>query len=267
MFGMSPEELKKTFQDPVSQEEETLLPQIGPKYERRPGGLYEVMLKKLAPYAIKGFIWYQGESDDQKAELYGTVFSSLIRCWRNLWEEDLPFLFVQLAPFRQWLDCVGSRYPELRAQQEWVSEHITGTGMAVITDAGMEWDIHPKVKRYVGERLALLARGKVYGEDILCEAPKLVSAELENGKLTLGFANAEGGLVLNGSNVNALEIIQNGENVTEYTCTILGTKVILKNNVFELEKSIEVNLACMDYYEVNLYNKAGIPARPGKIVI
>ena len=267
MFGMPPGELEKIVAGFAAGSENEFIPEIGPKYEKRPGGLYEVMLKKIAPYAVKGFIWYQGESDDEKAEIYRTVFSSMIRCWRDLWKEELPFLFVQLAPFRKWLDCVGSRYTELRAQQEWVSEHVAGTGMAVITDVGMECDIHPKFKRPVGERLALLARGKVYSEDILCEAPKLISAKLENGKLILEFANAEGGLILKGSNVNALEILRDNDKVTEYVCTVLDTKLILESNIFKLGRSIEVSLACAEYYEVNLYSKAGIPARPGKIVL
>jgi len=267
MFGMPPKELDKIFKAFVAENGKGFMPEIGPKYMSRPGGLYEVMLKKLAPYAIKGFIWYQGESDQEKAEIYGTVFSSLIRCWRDLWKEELPFLFVQLAPFRQWLMANGSRFPELRAQQDGVLEHVSKTGMAVITDSGMEWDIHPKFKRPVGERLALLARGMVYGEDILFEAPKLVSGELENGKLILEFAYAEGGLILKGLNVNALKIIQDDENITEYVCTVSDRKVILESNMFKLGKSIEVSIACTDYYEVNLYNKAGIPARPGKIVM
>ena len=73
--------------------------QLGPRSENRPGGLFHTMLEKIIPYTVQGVIWYQGESDDLKAELYARLFSTLIRCWRDRWEDELPFLFVQLAPY------------------------------------------------------------------------------------------------------------------------------------------------------------------------
>ena len=105
-------------------EESLLPPVIGPLHEWRPCGLYESMLTQAAPYTVRGILWYQGEADDAKAELYNRVFPELIRCWRELWQEELPFLFVQLAPFRRWLGCSGTRWPEIRAAQQWTADNV-----------------------------------------------------------------------------------------------------------------------------------------------
>lgn len=119
----------------------------GPKSEQNPGALYHHMLKGVAPFSVRGVIWYQGESDDRHPEVYATVFSQMIRCWRDLWGEELPFLFVQLAPFEKWLFTSGREYPLLRQQQELVSKTVPGVWMTTSGDAGMQWDIHPKEKK------------------------------------------------------------------------------------------------------------------------
>lgn len=144
--------------------------------QNRPGGLYQTMLQKVAPFTARGVIWYQGESDETHAEAYATVFGRMIADWRALWQEELPFLFVQLAPFGQWLGGTGEKYPELRKQQERVSREVAHTWMASIGDAGMLDDIHPKHKRPVGERLAELALGHVYERPELCRVPGLCDA-------------------------------------------------------------------------------------------
>lgn len=138
-------------------------PALGPHSPGRPGALYHNMVEKIAGFSIRGVLWYQGEADDSHAELYGKLFTELIKCWRRSWGYDLPFLFVQLAPFKKWLGEVGDRYPILRKQQEKVSKTVKDTWMTSIMDAGMEYDIHPKDKKTVGRRLALLALGKIYG--------------------------------------------------------------------------------------------------------
>ena len=105
---------------------------IGPRYERRPCGLYESMLKEVAPYTVRGIIWYQGETDgDCHPELYKTIFLSLIRNWRQLWNEELPFLFVQLAPFGQWMDSIGEPYVQIREAQQYAAENVPNTAMAI----------------------------------------------------------------------------------------------------------------------------------------
>ena len=145
-------------------------------HQNRPGGLYETMLKKVAPYTARGVIWYQGESDEFHPAEYGFVFGNMIKGWRALWNEELPFLFSQLAPFEAWLSGTGVAYPELRYQQDQVTKNVPQTYMASIGDAGMQYDIHPKHKRPVGERMAELALGHVYKQPELCKVPGLFDA-------------------------------------------------------------------------------------------
>ena len=243
--------------------EDELNPVMGPYSERRPAGLYHTMLKQVAPYGIRGVLWYQGEADDEKAYVYHRIFPALIRCWRELWKEELPFLFVQLAPFGSWLACRGTRYPEVRAAQQWTADNVSKTAMAVITDCGSEWDIHPKRKKPVGERLALLAERDVYGEeDIVCEAPRLRNVAVEEGRIDLKFDFAGDGLHLYGDRLNALEIFQGGYPVQCDTCEASGDTVCVSGSQIHANLPTEVRLAWTDYYEVNLKNSAGIPARP-----
>lgn len=241
-------------------------PVTGPLSERRPTGLYHSMLKPLAPYSIRGVIWYQGEADDEKAEIYDRIFPALIQSWRKLWSEDLPFLFVQLAPFRQWLGCKGTRYPEIRAAQQWTADNVPKTAMAVITDSGMEYDIHPKKKQPVGERLALLAERYVYLLDVLCEAPRMCSARIRDGSVILQFDYSGEGLRLEGNLLNALEVFQNGYPVAYEACEAQGNTVIVYGSNIRLGFPTEVRLGWTDYYKMNLYNSAGIPARPSLVV-
>ena len=238
---------------------------IGPLHEWRPSGLYESMLTQIAPYTVRGVLWYQGEADDSKAELYDRVFPAMIYSWRALWQEELPFLFVQLAPFRRWLACTGARWPEIRAAQQWTADNVSRTAMAVITDAGMEWDIHPKDKRPVGERLALLAEHYVYGENVLCEAPRMRRVTVGRSRIDIDFDHAGDGLILDGPVINALEIYQNGYPAAILRCEAEGARAAVYCDGLRPAVPTEVRLAWRDYYQVNLRNSAGIPARPGII--
>lgn len=230
----------------------------GPWYERRPGGLYGTMLKKIHPYAIRGAIWYQGETDSAHPEEYVTVFSQMIRCWRELWGEEFPFLFVQLAPFYRWLNCWGKDYPRVRASQEIVSRTVPNAWMASIGDAGMEWDIHPKDKLPVGTRLALLARGHVYGEELLCDAPEFSGAQKRGDCIEVTFCHANG-LTIAGSALNAMiGITKAGEERAITSASVSGDKLSLHG----CADITALRFAWTDYYEVNLYNASGIPAKP-----
>lgn len=241
------------------------LPAMGPKHPNRPGGLYKNMVCKIAPFAMRGVIWYQGESDDAKANIYGTVFSQLIKCWRDLWKEDFPFLFVQLAPFEQWLGNRAINYPVIRKQQEEVSKQIPNTWMASISDVGMQWDIHPKNKRPVGERLALLALGHVYGENILCDAPECETIHIEDGLIRLGCDNAEGGLFKTDDDISALTVYRNGEKENNIIIKLEENNIIVESPLIRASDRIRVEFAMTNYYKVNVYNKAGIPLKPFSI--
>lgn len=281
MRGGSEEELIRGFAaiglDMSQAKPEDFQPVIGPKHERRPCGLYESMLCRVAPYTLRGVIWYQGETDgDTHPELYQSLFPALIRNWRDLWREELPFLFVQIAPLGQWLDCMGNNYVSVRKAQQHTADTVPGTGMAVITDIGMENDIHPKKKQPVGHRLALLALDRVYSRPTLCEAPTLCAAFWEGRKLNLSFENSGDGLYLaeltpdgcvtDASRLGGLQVFQNGRELDPYTLTAKaeGGRVIVSGPMLCTGEETSVKLAMTGWYRVNLYNSAGIPARPAE---
>ena len=253
------------------------IPVPGPKSEKRPGALYESMLCCVAPYALRGILYYQGESDgDRYNQLYETLFPALIRGYRRLWGEDLPFLFVQLAPFGRWQNCDGTRYALIRQAQQHAADTVPGTGMAVITDVGMQHDIHPKKKKPVGQQLALQARRRVYGEDILCEAPTLAAAEPGEGTLTLRFANAGEGLYLAGRlptgtpedprRLDGLTLTLDGAPVdtAALTAEADGDTVTLRGAALHKGK-VTAELGRGGWYCINLYNSAALPARPAQV--
>lgn len=229
-----------------------------------PGSLYEHMLKTIAPYSIRGFLWYQGESDDVpgKNVLYKDMLTGLISDWRILWNDmELPFLFVQLPGFRHWLmNTEENHYPVIRKCQEQVADTVNHAYLCSISDAGEEFDIHPKDKKTVGERLAWLAEGHVYGKDILCDAPRAVAAKRNENLVTVTFANAEGGLEIKGEEIEALEVYS-GEEALEYAAHVEDNAVVIR-----LERcvcgAVTVQFAQTPWYLVNLYNRAGIPAVP-----
>lgn len=234
----------------------------GPYSPFRACGLYHTMLEKIMPYTAAGVIWYQGEADTNRAGIYDKMFGEMIRCWRYGWNDELPFLFVQLAPFGSFAISRGDTFIPIRAMQEKVSKTVPNTFMACIMDVGMEFDIHPKKKRPVGERLALLALGKVYGKDILCESPEAVSISKENGALKIAFGNSGEGLHVVGDKVNAIELLIDGKPAEDYTAEVEGSQLYVKCPYITEKTEAELRFAWAGYCEVNLYNSAGLPAKP-----
>jgi sialate O-acetylesterase len=141
-----------------------------------------------------------------------------------------------------------------------VSKNVPGAYMVSIMDLGMYEDIHPKEKMEVGERLALLARGKIYGEDLLCESPELIKAEKSEKRLILHFSNTGKSLVLKGREIKSL-IVRQGEYVKEIKEYEIDTKVTLTFESLS-EEPLEILYAQEGYCEVNLLNEAGLPVKP-----
>jgi len=231
---------------------------VGPLHPYRPTGLHETMLKRVAPYSARGVIWYQGESDAPHADIYGSVFESLIHCWRDLWRDELPFLFVQLAPFGEWLGSTGEAYPRVRQQQQSVADTVPGTWMASSSDSGLQWDVHPKRKKSIGSRLALLARRHVHGQDILADAPRPVTVLPTHSGIEIRMSDADGLVLRRGP----LPI----EVVSPAGRPLPITRVAVESDRLVLEGSFPagstIRFAWTGYYEVGLVNGAGIPATP-----
>lgn len=271
-----------------------------------PGSLYEHMLKTIAPYAIRGFLWYQGESDDVPGKniLYKDMLTGLIGDWRELWKgADIPFLLVQLPGYDRWLlETEENHYPIIRECQEQVADTVNNVYLCSISDVGEEKDIHPKNKKTVGERLALLARGHVYSaeagsEELLCDAPRAISAERNEDEITLTFCYAGDGLRIAGDSIDALKLYNDAGKELPYVFRAEGDRLVLRLAEAEAhlgssterdaevemisqlngdaEKSacatvtperIQIKFAQTPWFLVNVYNSAGIPAVPFEFV-
>ena len=162
----------------------------------KPAELYNGMIAPLIPYAIKGAIWYQGESNAERAHQYRTLFADMVRNWRKDWGQgEFPFLQVQLAPFKAIKkEPAESSWAELREAQVLATRTLKNCGIAVITDVGDEKDIHPKWKQPAGERLALAARAIAYDEDLVYSGPTYRSMKVKGDKAILSFDHVGEGI-------------------------------------------------------------------------
>ena len=177
----------------------------GPVGPGSPSSLYNAMIHPLLPFAIKGAIWYQGESNAGAAYEYRTLFPTMIKDWRAKWGNDFPFLCVQLAPWHA-NDTEGVSWAELREAQLLATQTLPQVGMAVITDVGDLFDIHPKDKFTVGTRLALYARGMTYGQKMVYSGPVYKSLKVEGNKAVLTFDHMGGGLTGKYPLLNGFEV-------------------------------------------------------------
>ena len=264
MYGETWEEQERWM---LEHADDPVIPQ-GPFHHYRPSGLYHTMIKKIAPFPLKGILWYQGESDEAHAEIYDQTMERLVSCFRDTWEDqELPFLYVQIAPFERWLDCRGDHYPAIRQSQERALQKISNAWMTCVSDLGDRDDIHPKFKREVGERLALLAMGKIYGREILCEPPECISAEMTGEVIRLSFAHSEGGLTVEPGKDEPFMITENGRELRVVEMQPDGDGLLLKISRGHADgKSpdgiVHIAYAMTPYFEVHIKNRAGLPLKP-----
>ena len=182
-------------------------PPVGPNHQQEPSALFNGMISPVVPYAVRGFLWYQGEGNARRAAEYEQLFGALIRQWRSDFNApDAPFFWVQLPGLE--------KMPPTTTHADWIALReaqtatlaLPHTGQAVTLDVGDPTDIHPTRKREVGERLARLARHRVYREAIADCGPELVRSVAQPGAVELTFAHAGDGLRLGGVAAQAFEI-------------------------------------------------------------
>jgi sialate O-acetylesterase len=231
--------------------------------QNQPTALYNSMIAPLVGYTVKGFVWYQGESNTGKPAEYAKLQPAMIRDWREKWEQpDAPFLYVQLPGFME--------YNYLPAESQWAqfreaqlqSLSVPNTGMAVAIDLG-EWnDIHPDQKKPVGDRLALAAEKIAYGEDVVYSGPIYRSAQTEGNKIILNFSNTGSGLITNdGEELSEFAIAGEDKKFVWAHARIEGDKLIVWSD--EVPHPKYVRYAWADNpVNPNLYNKEGLPASP-----
>jgi len=222
---------------------------------------YLERLVKVAPYTVRGVIWYQGESDaaESIASHYSYMFDLMVKDWRRLFRNDsLPFITVQLTYHT--VDRPDDRWEILREQQLKASLEGKNIGMITIGDAGDLPDIHPKDKKTVGLRLARYARGMIYGEDIVYRPPVCTSAELDGMDVVLTFSDAGEGLYEKEALAFFIDDVNGAEHKADYE--LCGDRVRLKAAGVE-PASVRF---CYDAESaVYLYSSAGLPASPFKI--
>ncbi len=239
--------------------------------QNQPTALYNSMIAPIVDYTIKGFTWYQGESNTGRADEYAKLQPAMITDWRSKWNEgDLPFLFVQLPGFMDYTySPTESEWAAFREAQA-KSLSLPNTGMAVAIDIG-EWnDIHPDDKKDVGDRLALAAEKIAYNENIVYSGPTYQSQKIEGNKIILSFTNVGSGLFFKDSSYisptpgeaeGALAIAGDDKIFVWANATIDGNKIIVSSDEVPSPKYVRYAWAD-DPPHPNLINKEGLPAAP-----
>jgi sialate O-acetylesterase len=227
-------------------------------------GLYNTMISPLLNYAIKGVIWYQGESNTSRSIEQRELFPALIKNWRDKWKlGEFPFLFVQLPNFVERTDELPESDWALFRESQLRTLSVPNTGMAVTIDVG-EWnDIHPLDKKDVGIRLALAAQKLAYGDNkVVYSGPIYESVKIVGNKIILSFNHRGSGLVSKGNRIlKCFTIAGADKKFIQADAKIKGDKVIVWND--KISKPVAVRYAWADNPEgANLYNKEGLPASP-----
>jgi len=234
----------------------------GPDTPGAPCALYNGMIAPLVPYALRGAIWYQGESNTDLPGQYRTLFPAMIRDWRKLWgQEHFHFHFVQLANYMNPPEEPGeSLWAELREAQT-MALPLPDSGMAVIIDIGEASDIHPKNKQDVGRRLAASVLAKIYGlADVTPSGPLYKTCQIEGAHIRISFDYVGDGLVARGGALKAFAIAGEDRKFVWAKAAIDGDNVVVSSP--EIPAPVAVRYGWADNPPCNLYNKAGLPASP-----
>lgn len=248
-------------------------PELNQFYPRR-GGLYNGMIAGLTPFPVKGVIWYQGEANVGVQRVgdstyYRRLLPAMIDAWRKAWNRpDLPFYIVQLANWRaQNPEPADSLWADLREAQREIANKIPDTGLAVAIDIGDEKNIHPANKQEVGRRLALVAEAKTYGKPVESSGPAFEAARFDGAQVRVRFrpGTAAGLHTKGNAPVKAFAIA--GEDRKFYWAQaqiISGSEgdASLALTSPRVAKPVAVRYAWANNPEVNLVNRAGLPAVP-----
>ena len=223
-----------------------------------PANLFNGMIAPLIPYAIKGAVWYQGESNanDLTAELYGLQLEAKILDWRKRWGSDFPYAWVQLPNYR----ASDRNWPLVR-EGMLKTLQVPKTGMATTMDIGETGDIHPKNKQDVGHRLAFWALGSVYGQKVasLC-GPLPAGHTVKGHEVVCTFTHADGGLTAPGGELKGFVIAGADQVWKPAVAKIVGDTVVVSSP--EVSAPVAVRYAWAADPACTLFNGAGLPASP-----
>lgn len=226
-----------------------------------PSFLFNAMIHPVAGYTMQGAIWYQGESNTDRADVYRDLFKEMIVDWRLHWKQgNFSFLFVQLANFMERHDHpTESQWAELREAQTQTLD-LPKTGMAVTIDIGDAIDIHPRNKKDVGERLWLAARHITFGEEITYSGPEIADYELQGNVVSLFFNHAQNGFKIRGDEIKGFALAGSDKQFVWADAIISGDSIKLSHPDISEPKYVRYGWA--DNPQVNVYNAEGLPAIP-----
>ncbi|MHC4943802.1 MAG: sialate O-acetylesterase [Planctomycetota bacterium] len=238
----------------------------------QPTGLYNGMIHPIVPFAIRGVIWYQGESDVGAGMKYSEKMNALIQGWRKVWGQgDFPFYYVQLAPFSYPPEDISPEDPSdprlvFELPEIWEAQtavlRLPNTGMVVTTDLGELKDIHPSEKREVGRRLSLWALARTYGKErLVYSGPLYRSITLEGGRIRIHFDHVGSGLTTrDGSPPTWFEVAGPDRIFTRAQASIEGDTVLAFHA--SVPEPSAVRFGWHQEAQPNLINEEGLPASP-----
>ena len=234
---------------------------INPKQRHpyEPAYNYEAGISNLIGFPIKGVIWYQGESNAHNVELFTHEFPLLINSWREKWQHNFPFYYVQLSSIDR------ASWPYFRDGQRKLQVAIPNSGMAVSSDLGDSLNVHPIHKKEIGERLALLALKNTYHQNIVASGPVVVKAVRKQNVVVLTFSHAQKLITDNGSPLKGFEIEDDQGKHLSLNAIIFNKEVHLT-----VPRRLKVNrvlYAWQPFTRANLINEAKLPASTFSISI
>jgi sialate O-acetylesterase len=238
-----------------------------------------------APYAVRGAVYYQGEYNGGDPRGLDCVLPLVIASWRTAWNrDDLPFLFVQLPGFiehRGKRDKKLDMAPETLAEQRklgradgWapvrdvmrrIWRRVPHTGMAVAIDSGEPWDIHPRFKKPVAQRLYLQALKVAYDQDVVASGPVCEEAVEADGALAVRFSSVGSGLDLRGDGASSFELAGADRVFHPAVARVVGDRIELRSDRVTTPRFVRYAWAA--YPEATLYNREGLPASPFELAV
>ena len=260
-YDLALAEAEKTGAKPPKKIREPHTPEKNPNLA---SVLWNGMIYPLVPYPIRGVIWYQGEANAYRAEVYEKLLTGMIGAWRKAWGQgDFPFLIVQLTDFNVNEDgATGVKWAKLRDAQSAVADHVPQTGLAVTLGLGDAEDIHPQRKMEVGERLALWANKIAYGKDVVCQGPVFNSVKYTGAEAIVSFRPLKGELKSSDQKeVGGFAVAGSDKQFKPAQARLEKNQVILKSS--EVAKPAFVRYAwCNRPADANLTDESNLPARP-----
>ncbi|RED23671.1 sialate O-acetylesterase [Flavobacterium cutihirudinis] len=218
---------------------------------------YEAGVSHFTAFPIKGFLWYQGESNAHNVELYEHLIPELVESWRKAWGTSLPFYFVQLSGIDR------PSWPSFRDMQNKIQKKIPNSGMAVSMDYGNPENVHPIQKKQIADRLSLLALRNTYGKAVKANGPEAVKAIKKGDVIEVSFSNAKQLLTADKKDLIGFELVTDKGIRMECKAEISGSEVRIK--IPDNENIKEVLYAWKPYTTANLVNEANLPCSTFKL--